>query len=98
MKFKYFDQLLERVESLTTEDVDNGLLVDLAYYAAVNSREWGVCADQMRVDLTYASEIAGIDTEAAIFDVNDGLHLGLAAVKGYCNLRESHPAKQAGNQ
>ena len=95
MKFECFDQVLAAVEKLTPEDVENGQLEELSYYAGTMARDWQIPADKMQLQLMLSCGQAGIEAGDTWFDVKLGLTDGLRASRAYCRLRDSHPMKQA---
>ena len=91
--FKYFDDILTAVESLSSDQYEDDL-VELAYQSAVRSKEWEISIDRIEDELLSSAEYVGIDCSTAQFDICQGISDGLNALGAYCRLRDSYPMKQ----
>ena len=85
MKYEFFDQVLEAVENLSPEQIADGCIGDYAYFAGTRVKTWEISADQMRIDLVQSAVHAGANHDDAVFEINEGLHDGQAAICGYDN-------------
>ena len=83
--FNNLDEILTTIENLSSEEIQDGELVELSHYAGAMTRTWGMCADQIQVDLIASAEKAGIKHNSARFDVYQGLQDGLKAAQAFCN-------------